>query len=206
MAHRFKIAIPPTFDAESFAAVSQLSPDDLPSIALGLADDLQARSRPETDPQPRAGISAVPMAAAPFVWREDGRPNWGAMWTTFCDLALFGGPPHRPPEAAVRAAPEAQTCGIPSDAIDEMRRGIWETAHLFSEPAETGWLAVTCRSPKMAEWLSAAIVLENVEARCDGLRLLVPASGSFALETDVKSVITVLAKTVHYWEEHIAWR
>ena len=54
----------------------------------------------------------------------------------------------------------------------------------------------------MAVWLSNAIRLENVEAGCDGEYLLVPASESFTLEGEVKSVITVVAKTVHYWDQH----
>jgi hypothetical protein len=37
----------------------------------------------------------APMAAAPFVWRPDGRPDGRAMWERFCDLALHGGPPRR---------------------------------------------------------------------------------------------------------------
>jgi sirohydrochlorin cobaltochelatase len=56
----------------------------------------------------------------------------------------------------------------------------------------------------MAAWLCATIILENVEARCDEERLLVPAASSFALADQVKSVITVVAKTHHYWSAHIA--
>src|SRR5262249_60058864 len=33
----------------------------------------------------------APMSAAPFLLREDGRPDWGAMWSSFCELALYGG-------------------------------------------------------------------------------------------------------------------
>src|SRR5262249_47001851 len=40
---------------------------------------------------------AAPMTAAPFLWRPDGRPDWRGMWTTFCELALYGGPPAPPP-------------------------------------------------------------------------------------------------------------
>src|SRR5262249_13763363 len=39
----------------------------------------------------------APMSAAPFLLREDGRPDWGAMWGSFCELALYGG---RPPPGA----------------------------------------------------------------------------------------------------------
>src|SRR5215510_6439545 len=28
----------------------------------------------------------APMSAAPFLLREDGRPDWGAMWGSFCEL------------------------------------------------------------------------------------------------------------------------
>ena len=60
---------------------------------------------------PPASPDAGAMAAAPFVWRE-GRPDWCAMWTTFCDLALHGGPPHRGPEQALRApaGPASDSC------------------------------------------------------------------------------------------------
>ena len=84
-----------------------------------------------------------------------------------------------------------------------MRRGIWETTGLFAEPAEPGWIAVTCDSTKMAAWLCACIILENVDARCDGEILLLPASPDFQLKNEVKSVITVLAKTNHYWQAHV---
>src|SRR5262252_9239432 len=32
----------------------------------------------------------APMSAAPFLLREDGRPDWGAMWGSFCELARCG--------------------------------------------------------------------------------------------------------------------
>jgi sirohydrochlorin cobaltochelatase len=153
---------------------------------------------------PRPAVSPAPMAAAPFVWRTDGRPDWGAMWSSFCELALFGGPPHRGPESALVAGPAGGAAPGTPDAVAEIRRGIWETTGLYSEPAAPGWLAVTCASPRMAAWLCATIILENVEARCDEERLLVPADPGFTLEDQVKSVITVVAKTHHYWSAHLA--
>ena len=71
------------------------------------------------------------------------------------------------------------------------------------EAAEPGWIAITCASARMAAWLCAAIILENVDARVEGTRLLVPAGPGFALEDQVKSVVTVVAKTHHYWREHL---
>lgn len=149
---------------------------------------------------------AASMSSAPFVYREDGRPDWGAMWQGFCELALYGGPPHRGEADALHAVenPLEMPANEEIDAIAEIRRGIYETTGLFSEPAEPGWLAVTCHSKKMAAWMAASIILENVDARCDEERLLVPAHPSFRLKNEVKSVITVVAKCNHYWQAHIA--
>jgi sirohydrochlorin cobaltochelatase len=66
------------------------------------------------------------MAAAPFVWREDGRPDWRSMWTSFCDLALHGGPPHRGIEQTL-LGPRTAGADAASDPamVAEIRRGIW---------------------------------------------------------------------------------
>jgi sirohydrochlorin cobaltochelatase len=162
--------------------------------------ELSAHRREIIAPEP--AVTAAPMGSAPFVWRSDGRPDWRAMWTSFCELALFGGPPHRGPESTLRAATGAEPAGEGIDPVQEIRRGIWETTGLYAEPWDSGWLAVTCESPRMAAWLCATIILENVEARCDEERLLVPAHPSFSLTDQVKSVITVVAKTYHYWSAH----
>jgi len=140
------------------------------------------------------------MAAAKMVYREDGSPDWGGVWQEYCGLALFGGPPHRGEDAALRAISD----GAPAegyDPIDEIRRGILETTGLTSTPftEREGWVAVRCESPKMAAWMAASIILENVEARIEGDCLLVPALRSFSLTGEVKSVITVVAKVHHYW-------
>jgi len=167
------------------------------SSALAATPRTWTRQRLEPDAPP-----PPPMTAAEFVYREDGRPDWSAMWTTFCELALFGGPPHRGPENAVRWEPGPGSG--PFDPVAEIRRGIFETTGLFAEAADQeGWLAITCASPQMAAWMCACIVLENVEARMDGDRLLVPACDAFTLKDQVKSVITVVAKVHHYWEAHI---
>ena len=146
---------------------------------------------------------AAPMASAPFVWREDGRPDWHSMWTSFCDLALHGGPPHRGIEQALRGSETAGTeSASDPEMLAEIRRGIWETSGLVAEPRSPGWIAVTCESRAMAEWLGAAIALENVEARVEDDRVLLPAGPRFRLEDEVKSIVTVVAKTHHYWAMH----
>jgi len=145
---------------------------------------------------------AAPMSAAPFVWRPDGRPDWRVMWESFCDLALHGGPPHRGPADALRASPSSDP--PPAEAIGEIRRGIWETTGLYAEPAAPGWIAVSCHSSEMAAWIAAAIVVENVEARAEDDRVLLPLGAGYRLENEVKSLITVVAKTHHYWDAHMA--
>jgi len=153
-----------------------------------------------------SGASAPAMGQAPFVYAANGRPHWSGMWESFCELALFGGPPHRGPGSALRAdagaRPRAKPGRAAFDAVAEIRRGIEETTGLPTAPAEPGWLAVTCESARMAAWLCATIILENVDARARDETLLVPASARYRLEDEVKSVITVVAKTHHYWLAH----
>lgn len=173
----------------------------LDALEDSLRRDAEAQRReyaPTTRPAPGA-----PMTSAPFLWRPDGRPDWGGMWTTFCELALYGGPPQRGPESPLRA-PSSDGADSDAEMLTEMRRGIWETTGLYAEPAGPGWLCVTCDSPTMAAWLCAAIILENVGARVEDDRLLVPAGPHFGLKDEVKSLITVVAKTHHYWQAHVA--
>ena len=54
------------------------------------------------------------------------------MWTTFCDLALHGGPPQRGPESALRA-PTGPSVDSDREMLAEMRRGICETTGLYAE-------------------------------------------------------------------------
>jgi sirohydrochlorin cobaltochelatase len=173
----------------------------LDALEDSLRRDAAAQRReyaPAAQPDP-----STPMTSAPFLWRPDGRPDWGGMWTTFCELALYGGPPQRGPESPLRA-PTGPSAESDVEMLAEMRRGIWETTGLYAEVAGPGWLSVTCDSPTMAAWMCAAIILENVGARLDDDRLLLPAGPSFDLKDEVKSVITVVAKTHHYWQAHVA--
>ena len=149
-------------------------------------------------------IIARAMTAAPFLYRDDGRPDWGTMWQGFCELALYGGPPHRGAEAALDAPVAAPDEVVRDAMIDEAVRGIHETTGMTAVPAPGGWLAITCDSKRMAAWLCAVILLENVDARLDGTTLFVPGGNGFELKDQVKSVITVVAKSFHYWQEHIA--
>jgi len=176
----------------------------IPACCLEALRPTLTRARESRISEYRPAPPPGPMSAAPFLLRDDGRPDWGAMWGSFCELALYGGPPHRGPDNPLRAPEEADFAAASDQAmLDELRRGIWETTGLYAEAAGPGWLAVTCASRKMAAWLCATIILENVEARVDEDRVLLPAGPAYRLEDEVKSIITVLAKTHHYWQAHI---
>ena len=66
-----------------------------------------------------------------------------------------------------------------------------------------GWIGMECENEDMALWLLRAIVVENVSVRREGKTLYVPASPDFQLEKEIKNVITVVANTNHYWQEHL---
>ena len=175
----------------------------VPIETLDQAQPLLRRSPARIRELSPPALDADAMASAPFLWRE-GRPDWGAMWTTFCELALHGGPPQRGAEQTLRAPGPGEAAAVSTpETLAELARGIQETTGLAAEPAGPGLLAVDCESARMAAWLCAAIILENVEARLEGNRLLLPAGPDFRLEDQVKSVITVVAKTHHYWREHL---
>lgn len=146
---------------------------------------------------------ATPMPAGPIVYREDGSIDWGNMWESFCVLAQEGGPPHRGDLLQAPANPDTTSASY-HFAVAEMARGIQEVGGLTAVPAEPGWLQIQCASEGQARWLAEAIAEENVQARCEGGWLLVPVGDSFRLEHEIKNVITAVAKTTHYWQEHLA--
>ena len=196
-------------DLASSLATQAGMPVTVAAVPIRYLDALEDSLRRDVEAQrreyaPSARVDPVsPMSSAAFLWRPDGRPDWGGMWTTFCELALYGGPPQRGPESPLRAAPR-DAAESDNEMLTEMRRGIWETTGLYAEAAAPGWLTITCDSPTMAAWMCAAIILENVGARVDDDRLLVPAGPDYQLKDEVKSIVTVVAKTHHYWQAHVA--
>jgi sirohydrochlorin cobaltochelatase len=66
-----------------------------------------------------------------------------------------------------------------------------------------GWIGLVCESEDMALWLLRAIVVENVSVRREANTLYFPAGANFRLEKEIKNVVTVIAKTNHYWQEHL---
>lgn len=144
----------------------------------------------------------VPMASAPMKYLPDGAVDWGSMWDSFCVLAQEGGPPHRGTMLCAQedADPNSERYRF---AVNEIIRGIKAVSGLNAAPAAPGWIAVGCASASMARWLAEAIAQENVQARCQGVLLLVPVGDYFSPKGEIKNVITAVAKTSHYWQEHL---
>jgi sirohydrochlorin cobaltochelatase len=144
----------------------------------------------------------APMAAAPIRYTADGAVDWGNMWETFCGLAQAGGPPHR--GALMTGDERADPCDPAYQAVvAEIIRGVGLVSGLSAAAAAPGWVAVHCINAAQARWLADAICAEHVSARAVDDQLLVPAAATYTVKGEIKSVITVIAKTTHYWLVHL---
>ena len=155
-----------------------------------------------------AAVQPVSMGSAGLKFAPDGKVAWDEIWTTFCDLALAGGPPHRGTLLApassedVFAAPELYQA-----VVEEIGRGIWMTTGLPVLPhIAPGWVGVRCSSEEMAAWLVRAVTVENVTAQREREMLYLPAGPQFRLGKEAKNVVVALAKTCHYWTDHMPAR
>lgn len=170
------------------------------AIPAGLAALLPPRY------QDGSSVSAAPMGAAALRYDADGQVAWEDLWTDFCDLALAGGPAHRGSllEPVTSAEVLAEPAGY-ARVHAEMERGLRLVTRLpVVQSSAPGWIGVVCASEEMALWLLRAIVVENISVRREGPILFLPVGPAFHLEHEIKSVVTVMAKTVHYWIEHRA--
>jgi sirohydrochlorin cobaltochelatase len=179
---------------------------DAARVAL---DRLDARLRillPEQYQESYESVQPVSMGSAGLKFAPDGTVAWDEMWQTFCDLAMAGGPPHKgallgPGDASAISANQPAY----DAAVDEICRGIWMAADLPAQAdSHAGWVRVQCHNATMADWLMRAIVMENVAARSSGIMLYLPAAPHFRIDKEIKNVITVIAKTAHYWMGHMS--
>lgn len=152
-----------------------------------------------------AQLEPKPMRGAGLKYDTEGRVAWNEIWQAFCDLAMAGGPPHKGrllgpgSEDAIAAKP-----GEYLDVIEELGRGITMASELpTTESPHLGWIRVACHSQVMAGWMLRNITMENVAVRSDGRSLDLPASPDFRIEKEIKNVVTVVAKTTHYWMSHM---
>lgn len=150
-------------------------------------------------------VQPVSMGSAGLKYDAEGAVAWDQIWGSFCDLAMAGGPPHKGTflepgrEDAINA-----DFGRYDTVVEEICRGIKLVTGLRAYASPTpGWVSVTCTGDTMADWLLRAIVMENVAARRAGAVLELPAAPHFRIEKEIKNVITVIAKTCHYWLGHV---
>ena len=151
-------------------------------------------------------LEPAPMGSAGVRYGADGKIAWDQMWGSFCDLAMAGGPPHKGTllEPARPEEIEADRAGHAA-AVAEICRGIGMVTDLTPvESASPGWVRMECETAGMAAWLLRAITIENVAVRADGAFLELPAGPAYRLHKEIKNVITVIAKTVHYWVGHMS--
>jgi sirohydrochlorin cobaltochelatase len=150
-------------------------------------------------------LEPVPMRAAGLVFDADGRVAWNKIWGSFCDLAMAGGPPHKGTLLGPGTPNEIASARARYDeVVSEIVRGVRMVTRLLVYPAPTpGWIRVTCHSEEMAGWLLRAITMENVAVRAHGVALDLPVAPHYRLEKEIKNVITVIAKTCHYWLGHM---
>src|SRR5262245_6008601 len=145
------------------------------------------------------------MGSAGLKFAPDGQVAWNEIWGSFCDLAMAGGPPHK--GQLLEPGALAEIHGAPDrygEVVDEICRGVMMTTDLPAEPApDLGWVRIECLTGAMASWLLRAIVMENVAVRREGRWIDLPASPQYRLEREIKNVITVIAKTCHYWIGHM---
>jgi sirohydrochlorin cobaltochelatase len=150
-------------------------------------------------------VQPISMGSAALKYDADGQVAWDQIWGSFCDLAMAGGPPHKGTllEPGTEAEIDARFDRY-DEVGEEICRGIRMVTGLRAYVAPTpGWVSVTCSGDAMADWLVRAIVMENVAARRRGAVLELPLAPHFRLEKEIKNVITVVAKTCHYWLGHI---
>jgi sirohydrochlorin cobaltochelatase len=148
------------------------------------------------------------MGTAQLKLDDEGKVAWDQIWTSFCDLALAGGPPHRGTLLeAVTGEEAASDIQRYREVVAEIERGIRMVTGLEVVPSPVlGWVGIRCHSEEMAVWLMRAIIVENVMVRREGNTIYLPAGPKFTLKREIKNVITTVAKTVHYWSAHLKMR
>jgi sirohydrochlorin cobaltochelatase len=150
-------------------------------------------------------IEPKPMGSAGLKYDADGQVAWDQIWGSFCDLAMAGGPPHK--GALLEPGTAAEIDAEPvryRDVVEEICRGVTMVTDLPAKPSPVaGWVRVDSYSQGMAAWLLRAITMENVAVRTEGRAVDLPAAPAFRVEKEIKNVITVIAKTCHYWMGHM---
>lgn len=153
-------------------------------------------------------VSSSPMTSADLQFDDEGAVAWDNMWQDFCELALAGGPAHRGDllEPVDPQLIQQNPHGYRT-VLNEIERGLKMVSDLpIKQSKAPGWIGLRCTDEEMALWLLRAIVVENVFARREGCVLYLPVGPHYQLASEIKNIVTVVAKTVHYWIEHVSER
>lgn len=150
-------------------------------------------------------VEPVSMGSAAIKYDANGKVAWDQMWGSFCNLAMAGGPPHKGTLLLPGTSEEiAKAPGQYRDVVEEACRGIRMACELAVDRTETaGWIQLYCETETMAEWMHRAIVVENVSVRREGKSVLLPVGPHYRVEKEIKNIVTVSAKTAHYWLYHM---
>lgn len=140
------------------------------------------------------------MKAAEMVYDENGNPQWDKMWSVYCNLAAEGGPSHRADVDKISFPGNKFTY---NDSVkSEILRGLTLLNAKVYKITDIGEIYIDLFFPKKADWFSKIINLENVESKSEDRYLVLPWSGEYKIDKEVKSVVTVWGKASHYWKEH----
>lgn len=152
-------------------------------------------------------VAPTSMGSAGLLYGQDGRVAWDRIWTSFCDLALAGGPPHRGKllepvsRAEATADPERQRL-----VVAEIDRAIGLTSGFrVLDGYAPGWVGLPCTTVAEAAWMHLAVTAENVSVRRRGVVLQLPAGPEFRPEKEIKNLVVAMAKASHYWEGHLTY-
>jgi hypothetical protein len=159
-------------------------------IALAVIESRIDAILPETYQESYDDVQPTAMGSAALRFDREGRVAWNEIWTSFCDLAMAGGPPHKGTllEPGASAEIDAQPAKY-REVVKEICRGVEMVSGLeVSASPIRGWVRVICLTNGMAGWwLLRAITMENVAVRADGVALEVPAAPHFRLDKEIKN-------------------
>jgi len=151
-------------------------------------------------------ISPTSMGSAGLKYDKAGKVAWDEIWTSFCDLAMAGGPPHRGKFLGPTNPSDISKDLEKSKVVaSEIQRGIALTTGMkafFDD--QLNWVFLECESENMAAWMHRAIVAENVFADQQGNVVRLPSGPGFRIEKEIKNVIACIAKSWHYWDGHMS--
>lgn len=136
--------------------------------------------------RPRFNLSGVPLhppafASGALTSRWDALIDQMRAHLQTADISVI--PPAHDPERVAR--------------LEQFRRDLWHETALSIEEDESGWLALTCSSRKMATWLCATLCLDDIAADFDDERLLLPAQE--VVDSQDGQIVSRLTRAVTYW-------